>query len=274
VAQGCFLLFDGEYSGKVRGEKIFYNNKLPDKFKRCSNLNELCVACRMFGLISGDDCLRMGNVGLEDAICVKPVSHDPIFTAVLSAPKPHHQSWYLQAGKIAGRKFYFHSTQLLTEKEAKISKTGKQQNAYIRPLGAGSSFTFAVEFVNVTEGDFAALLYAMMLEPGMRHNFGYAKPCGLGTIRIEMTKLMLLDPAARYRKGAGKTVLEGEDLVAEVSRRVTPFVATIPPITLSDMRRIWRWPPDPTVTYSYPTQGQFKAHPIDPISSTPRWWEI
>jgi hypothetical protein len=111
----------------------------------------------------------------------------------------------------------------------------------------------------------------MTLEDGIRHKFGYAKPCGLGSVRMQLTRLTLRDPTTRYRQGAGDTVYEGNALVAEVHRRVTPFVARIPAVTLGDLRRIWQWPPAPGVTYRYPTQAQFAAHPHDPISSTDTW---
>ncbi len=272
VAPGCFWFFDGKYKSRKDGAVIEtdYSMKLPADFRRCSSLGRLCPSCRLFGLIEGE-ALRLGNVGFEDAICTDAQPHDAIFTPILDGPKPRHDMWYLQNNKITGRKFYFHSQELREESELKKSRSGETLNAHIHPLGVNSSFTFAAEFINVEEQDFAALLYAMTLEAEMRHKFGYAKPCGLGSVHIQLTKLILRDPTARYRQGAGNTVYEGETLTTEVSRRVTPFGATIPPITLTDLRRIWRWPPVPGVNYRYPTQAQFAAHPRDPISSTDSW---
>jgi hypothetical protein len=117
----------------------------------------------------------------------------------------------------------------------------------------------------------------MTLEKGaeegteMRHKLGYAKPCGLGSVHIQTTKLILRDPTARYRQNGGETVYKDAELTAEITRRVAPFIATIPAITRADLRRIWRWPPAPGVTYRYPTQRQFAAHPNDPISTTDNW---
>lgn len=260
VAQGCFW---------------FSAETPPSNFRPCSRSDALCPACRLFGLIKGNT-LRSGNVGVEDAICTNAVSHPPIYTAILSNPKIRHAAFYFDDDdNIAGRKFYFHHREdnLLTATGWLPANAApdRRQNQHIRPLGAGSSFTFAADFVNVKEDDFAALLYAMTLEPELRHHFGYAKPCGLGTVRIELTKLSLRDAAARYRQGTGATVFEGEALATEVNLRVGPFITTIPSITLSDLRRIWRWPPDSAVSFGYPTQSQFKAHPNDPISSTPKW---
>jgi hypothetical protein len=253
----------------------------PRDFRPCSSLAALCPACRLFGLISqtNKNTLRAGNVGFEDAVCVNRVEHPPIYTAILSSPKPRHTAFYFDDDDIiAGRKFYFHhrADNLLTATGWLPANAApeKRQNQYLRPLGIGSAFTFAAEFVNVAEDDFAALLYALTLEPEMRHHFGYAKPCGLGTVRIELTKLTLRDVTARYRQGASATEFVGTLLAAEISRRVTPFVDTIPSCTLNDLRHIWRWPPDPNVNYGYPTQAQFKANSDEPISTTPRWQEV
>ena len=263
VAQGCFW---------------FSAERPPDAFKPCSRLDALCPACRLFGLISlsNRNTLRAGNVGFEDATCINRVDHSPVYTAILSSPKPYHTAFYRDDDNyIAGRKFYFHHREdnLLT-KSGWVPTANKPQNQYIRQLGVGSAFTFAAEFVNVAADDFASLLYALTLEPEMRHHFGYAKPCGFGTVRIELTKLTLRDAAVRYRQGAGATEFVGDDLAAEINHRVTPFVATIPACTLTDLRDIWRWPPDPNINYDYPTQAQFKANSDEPISSTPRWQEV
>lgn len=256
VAQGCFW---------------FSNERPPNAFRSCSRPDALCPACRLFGLIKGNT-LRVGNVGFEDATCTNRVDHPAIYTAILSSPKPRHTAFYFDADDIAGRKFYFHHREdnLLT-KQGWVPTSDKPQNQHIRPLGVGSTFTFVTEFVNVAEDDFAALLYAMTLEPEMRHHFGYAKPCGLGTVRIELTKLTLRDATARYRHGTGDTDFVGDGLTAEVNRRVTPFVTTISSDTLDDLRYIWRWPPDPAVSYGYPTREQFNMYPDDSISSTPTW---
>ena len=40
--------------------------------------------------------------------------------------------------------------------------------------------------------ELAALLYALVLEPEMRHKIGLAKPVGLGSVRIEARELTLI----------------------------------------------------------------------------------
>jgi CRISPR/Cas system CSM-associated protein Csm3 (group 7 of RAMP superfamily) len=272
VAQGCFWFFDGKYKSRKDGQEIHsdYLAKIPTPFKRCSDPDHLCPACRLFGLIEGD-VHRLGNVGFGDAVCTDVRPHDAIFTAALDNPKPRHESWYLQSNRIAGRKFYFHSGELLTEREMKKTRRGVALNAYIHPLGAGATFSFAADFTNVAEDDLSALLYAVILEETVHHKFGYAKPCGLGSIQVQLTSLTLGNPLEHYQGGKGAEVFEGESLTAELGRRTTPFARSISAITLEDLRRIWRWPPMPGVTFRYPTQGQFADHTHDPISSTDTW---
>ena len=272
VAQGCFWFFDGKYKSKKDGQEIKSDHtaKLPASFRRCSNPNNLCPACRLFGLIEGET-HRLGNVGFDDAVCIEVRPHDAIFTAALDTPKPRHESWYLQNDRIAGRKFYFHSLELLTERELKKTRRGIALNAHINPLGVGSTFSFSAEFTNVEEDDLAALLYAIALEEGVRHKFGYAKPCGLGSVQIQLTGLTLRNPVQRYHRGEGDIEFGAEALTAELHRRTSPFANRIYPVTLEDLRRVWRWVPDAGVTVRYPTQAQFADHTQDPISSTDTW---
>jgi CRISPR/Cas system CSM-associated protein Csm3 (group 7 of RAMP superfamily) len=258
VAQGCFL-FCAE------------PGRLPNDFKPCHRPDGLCTACRLFGLIKGST-LRLGNVSFGDAICTKREAHPPIYTAILSSPKPRHSAFYLSGPYVAGRKYYFHHRpdNMLTAK-GWLPSNKRPQNQYIQPLGAGSTFAFSADFDNVVEDDFAALLYAMTLDEGMRHKFGYAKPCGLGSVHIRLSKLTVRDQPSRYRQATPALTYEGADLLAEINRRVAPFVSAIPAVTLLDLRRIWGWPAADNVTYRYPTQEEFATHRSDPVGSTDGW---
>ncbi|PIY39571.1 MAG: hypothetical protein COZ05_19050, partial [Armatimonadetes bacterium CG_4_10_14_3_um_filter_59_10] len=279
VAQGCFCLFDGKYrsrssqGGTVNSD---YSALLPPPFKRCSpeqhtpaEETPLCTACRLFGVIESrrfghatKTVLRLGNVSFSDAICAEPTAHDAIYTAILSSPKPHHDAFYCDGTHIAGRKFYYHhrNDNLLTANGWLPPRALHHQNQHIQPVGVGSTFAFAADFSNVEGPDFAALLYALVLEPEMRHKVGYAKPCGLGTVRVELTKLTFWDAVARYREGADQEVYDSttDPSVSDIlSDCMSTFVGTIPPSTLSDLRRVWRWPPATGVDYRYPTPAQF-----------------
>lgn len=235
---------------------------LPLKFRKPGDSTQLDAAGRMFGFLERAN-VHAGNVTFTDAYCQKPVEHPAIYTCVLSGPKTRHRVWYFdREGNVAGRKFYFHSDALRTER----GMIGKNQNAYIKPVGVGSGFTFAANFTNVAPDDFALLLYALVLEPTMRHKLGYAKPAGLGSIHVQLTAIETIDYPARYRTGGGSTHYAGATLAPFVDAQLASFVTNQTSPTLRDLRRIWQWPA--LYTLRYPTQQWFEEHPTAPISAT------
>ncbi len=247
-------------------------NKLPSQFRRTSDLEKLDAACRLFGFLNGGQVLA-GHVGFEDAICSKHEAHDPIYTPILSTPKPRHEVWYLDEHRryVRGRKFYFHAQQIRTARGwlPPRSHPGNRQNQRIHPIGRESEFVFSGHFSSVLSEDFALLLYALELEPEMRHKMGYAKPAGLGSVEIRLTQLELVDKVTRYRAGAdGITCLEGNKLRQYIQKRIKPYTENRTSRTLQDLRRIWHWPPQHD-NLVYPDQRWFENNPQTPISDTP-----
>jgi len=263
IGSGCWRLFDGQYR-----DNIDYARKLPSAFAPCNDREFLCPACRMFGLIQNNTLLA-GNVGFEDAICTDSVPHPAIYTPILDGPKPRHSVWYLtkDKSKLAGRKFYFHSQDIRTEINARVSGRGVQLNQHIQPVGLGTSFTFSAHFTNLAVDDLSLLLYSLTLESTMRHKIGYAKPAGLGSIRIELTDLLFIDYKQRYTSDSGgKTLYQGESLKNYLDQQTQRFARAQQSITLNDLRRIWQWPAQHEI--AYPNQQWFDNNPQTPISNT------
>lgn len=265
IAPGCWWHFQGRYR-----DRVDYSRQLPRAFHPCRDLKQLCPACRMFGLINRGT-LFMGHVNFEDAVCDDPVKHEVIYTPILDAPKPRHRAWYLdQSGRhVAGRKYYFHQSQLTTLSQQRTSRSGVQLNQRIQPVGAGTVFTFAATFDSLDPQDeLPVLLYALALEPAMRHKIGYAKPAGLGSVHVQLTSVELIDYTARYRgSGSGLERYEGEALQQYLDGQTRSYT-TDTSDTLQDLRRIWGWPPNRKVHYSYPDRNWFNEHPDGPISET------
>lgn len=273
----------GTWSDKrVQGGKVNYSPHLLPTFRRPHNRDDLDAACRMFGFLggqgnNGDSQALLGRVSFDDGICVTPQECQAIYTCILSTPKPRHRVWYLDStGKwVAGRKFYFHSQELRTESgwRPKDCQPGKKcQNQYIKPLAANNSFTFHAQFTGLDVDDFALLLYALVLEEGMRHKFGYAKPAGLGSVHIQLNWIDLIDYHARYRSGGGVTRYEragvhGDTLQPFLAQQIAPYTNNRTSVTLQDLRRIWQWPPVHVQTY--PSQHWFAKNPTTPIRQTP-----
>lgn len=251
-----------------------YERALPREYQPCSQGQSLCAACRMFGLIEANGKTHLeGHVRFEDAVCDEPTRCKPMYTPILDGPKLRHKAWYFAGPRqqVTGRKYYFHNENIIETQGLRQSNQGKTLNRYIQPIGVGSVFTLSVQFDNLTPDEWGLLLYALVLEPTMRHKLGYAKPAGLGSIEITLTGITTIDFARRYTADdRGETEYRAESLnhhtyVDELTRRIRSNTQSV---TLSDLRRIWAWPPPEGVTYCYPTRAWFDGHGDDPISAT------
>jgi CRISPR/Cas system CSM-associated protein Csm3 (group 7 of RAMP superfamily) len=260
LGNGCLTLFDGQYE---RG-RVNYWREVPDSFEKCGNTTSLCISCSIFGMLKERTRgVFLGKVNIGDARADSVYEYEPIYTKPLMEPKPHHASFYLDpSGRhIAGRKYYFHHSpdlEPLTE-DRLIYFSGKPANRYIQPLDYDTRFHFRIDFTNLEADEFGALLLAIALEENMRHKIGYAKPLGLGSIQLTPTRLTLIDYAARYKQPErGKTTFEGDELWATIDEHIAEFSqAHLVQIAMEDLRRIWRWPPDPSVDYYYPRRDWF-----------------
>lgn len=270
LGNGCLTLFDGDYEPQRRDHrtdyKVHYKQLIDPHFQRCTNNTQLCIACRIFGMLHGG-AIFLGKVNVGDARTYPDRINKykkPIYTKPLMEPKPHHESFYLDEEEqhIAGRKFYFHhsaNVEPLTASGPTYSGAGGiQTNRYIHPLDYDTAFHFHIDFTNLEEDEFGALLLAIILEDGMRHKIGYAKPLGLGSVQLTPTSLTLVDYAARYTQPGpqrGKTAFKGDEMWEVMNKHVDDFSRThLVPVAMDDLRRIWRWPPNPDVDYYYPSK--------------------
>lgn len=264
LGNGCMTVFDGDYERRT----VDYNGQVPVPFQRCNDNTDLCIACRIFGMLGGRDGRGgtfLGKTNIGDAIVYpdKIYLHDPIYTKQLMEPKPHHHSFYLDEGKryIAGRKYYFHHSPnypLEVETRFIYNRSGGRSNHYIQPLDYRTAFHFRLDFSNLEGDEFAALLFAIALEDSMRHKLGYGKPLGLGTVALMPRALTLIDYNARYTRPAanrGKTTIEGDDVWHFIYDQSDIFSdTTLVKIAMEDLRRIWKWLPDEDVEYYYPSK--------------------
>jgi RAMP superfamily len=278
LGRGCLTLFDGDYepikqNGRIVGYEARYKNLVPKSFLRCTNNNELCLSCRIFGMMrpkpgEGNSEARvgegkklfLGKVNIGDA-CAPRTS--PLYakmrTIDLMGAHPHHDAFYLDEAKkaIAGRKYYFHHAS-----EPLQATRASDYNHYIQPLDKGTTFQVSMDFVGLTADEFAALLLAITLEEGMRHKIGYAKPLGLGTVHLNPRSMTVIDYATRYTQpnGGGGKIYTYDEIMQFRDELLEPFKETqLVTRSLQDLRRIWRWPADPDVVYDYPDYSWFKS---------------
>jgi CRISPR/Cas system CSM-associated protein Csm3 (group 7 of RAMP superfamily) len=284
LCNGCMTVY--------RKPQEYIDDPLPRGFAHCQDNTALCIACRLFGMMQSGRLrpgqrqidIFLGKVNIGDAVAFEqePEYHAPLYTAVLDGPKPRHRAFYIdkQGRYIAGRKFYFHSKKLLTEDRLiPIAHSDRYRNQYIKPLAAGTDFEARIDFTNLEADEFAALLFAIELQPDMRHKIGYGKPLGLGSVQLSTTRLQLVDFSERYRNAhtqRGIKPYSDDELADLFDQQFAPLDQSISAAwqhfsqqpALQHLRRIWQWPPDTTVEYAYPSRDWFRMNPRARISDT------
>jgi CRISPR-associated protein (TIGR03986 family) len=219
---------------------------------RCSHYDQLCPACRTFGWVWHSDdpsserpslaqaTAYSGRVRFSHARRVHDAGNFTATMAILSTPKPTTTRFYLaptngkpQDGlddersnfdtpgyQLRGRKIYRHHGDQLREHEYK-SVDGKKsdQNRTLHGIQqTGTIFEFEIDFENLAPVELGALLWSLEME-GWHHRFGLGKPLGLGSATVGVTKLQVLDNAARFTSfGSGSGVIDRlakkDDLIA------------------------------------------------------------
>ena len=101
-------------------------------------------------------------------------------------------------------------------------------------------------------------MLAIALDEKMRHKIGYGKPLGLGSVSLVPVSLTLVDYSTRYAQRGpdrGKTMLQGDVMWHLLYEHFDNFSEEhLAHIAMDDLRRIWRWEPDPDVDYYYPSK--------------------
>jgi CRISPR/Cas system CSM-associated protein Csm3 (group 7 of RAMP superfamily) len=256
AANSCVTFFERDknknyrsYKSKRYGDDVYSKYSLPDGFYPCTDIDNLCITCRLFGFQSSEKSFQ-GKINISDAKGSKYEGHDWITLTELSSPKPHHKAFYAlpsDPDKIAGRKFYFHHKQ-----DAPILSSLKptHRNSSVKPIDKDAVFDFKVMFTNLTDDEYTLLLYSLFLEDGVCHKMGYGKPAGLGSVQIKPSKLTLFDTEKRYKGFTSDDRKEksGEELRTYVKEQ-TKIYREDKSLNLEALRRIWKWPGDYDIRY-------------------------
>jgi CRISPR/Cas system CSM-associated protein Csm3 (group 7 of RAMP superfamily) len=251
IEPSCLTLFTGTYSGSGITEGKVLVAQAPPGYERCSDVNRLCPACRLFGALRGG-AVFTGKVSISDAVA-KPGDYDltgDVVLDVLHNPKPEGRPrTYTQSdGKtIRGRKFYRHR---LDGIQTRMGEQKDRHNKTVQPVDAGAAFTFSVEYNNLRPEELRLLLYALVLEPGLWHKIGMGKPLGLGSAHIEVTEWVKIDRKARYQKLGGglDAPLSGDALQAAIDEQVADY-RNSKAANLEDLREVWRYDHNYEVRY-------------------------
>jgi len=177
---------------------------LPRRMNPCSQMEDLCPACRLFGMSGGRRKNYAGQVHFEDAVMVegRPVV---VRTPLLWAPARSRRGLpprYLRGREVKGRKFYYHGT-LAKGPDARIA------------AGTGSTFNVRIHFENLSDAELGLLLAALGQHPEKPFllKVGAGKPVGMGSVEVDVERMILQGNLAESgRMGKAVRVVEGEAL--------------------------------------------------------------
>lgn len=160
---------------------------------------------------------------------VSKVPYLPAATAcILSSPKPPSPAMYFRKtpgrkinGKYksnfpkqadadaikkyqpGGRKHYLHHDSSLMVWESILPAESTDQKMKLKPMKAGLEFVFPVAFDNLSNDELSLLVYSLSPNDNFQHKLGLGKPLGLGSVRIDVDGLFLIDRQARYSSQKG-----------------------------------------------------------------------
>lgn len=206
---------DKKYLSYTQIPRRKYNRSIGEVIGRtaCNEINRLCPSCNMFGstettennrssAISGKISFGIGRIlSNEFSLDIGSTGQPGKPLKILSSPKSSCTQFYLMEGdynnpdsKIRGRKQYYHhhKDQLKYEMvrgDYKDNIIRNNQNVSVE-LIRDFTFTFKIDFLNLSEYELGLLLFALDLRnkdgQKMYHKIGMGKPLGLGTIEVEI----------------------------------------------------------------------------------------
>lgn len=182
---------------------------MPRHLNACSHVDELCPACRLFGMTGRGRENYLGQVQVQDAV---PLEGKIVVvrTPLLWTPARGRRELprrYLDSSEARGQKLYYHGT------------PAKGPDARLA-VGTGSTFAVQIHFANLRPGELGLLLTGLGQHPDRPFllKVGAAKPVGLGSMAVEVIEAALVgNVRQRGRAGVRMQRLDGEELRARTA---------------------------------------------------------
>jgi len=152
----------------------------PSQFAACTNIAEACTCCRLFGgtfTERGQD--SQGNSAFQSKVFFED-TFIPLSKLKKEIVHVSHQNCDYNWN---GRRVFPHS---------KLQASG-DTSFEVWTAPPGEIFKFGVDFECLDHDELGLLLYSLVLEPDMAHKMGYMKSRGLGSVRIAVTRLELIE---------------------------------------------------------------------------------
>ena len=162
-----------------------YNDKYPEeRLPSTQHKERLCPASQVFGA-SGNNWGWQGLIEFSDANCEK-TGFATGFMPNLWSPRLARKAYFDERGKVAGRKFYYHT----------IRAIDKGQNRGITVQQAAKEYTFTtkLQFKNLKPEELGTLLIVLGQDPKypIALKVGGGKPIGMGTMTVAVTAARVL----------------------------------------------------------------------------------
>lgn len=186
--------------------RILYDTTLNDlvgKQQHCEKRNQLCPACRLFGMIGEESTgsrVRFCDAGLVTNFNEKEDLKE-ITLKELGSPRSSYLPFYASNGYkreasyddtdagIKGRKFYWHQPKAKEDASVYSSDEKTERNATMELLMPKAEFSFRVYYDGITEKELKNLMWILTLgenekESDLCYKLGHGKPIGLGSVKI------------------------------------------------------------------------------------------
>ncbi|MEN9849039.1 MAG: hypothetical protein RL368_1779 [Pseudomonadota bacterium] len=164
------------------------------------------------------------RVRFHDAVSTKqvkpenPVKPELVTLKILSSPKPPSPAMYFHPSdpkqerhikkidltlgqhRPNGRKVYLHHAATDIQEKPWITANGDnlKQKVRCQPIAAGENFYFHVDFDNLSEAELNLLIHSLYPSDAFQHRLGLGKALGLGSVKIDIMGVFLINRAERY----------------------------------------------------------------------------
>jgi hypothetical protein len=151
-----------------------YRDKIPTERWPCRDKKKLCPASQVFGALDWQ-----GLVEFSDAKC-ESSGFTTGFMPSLYRPRPDQRNAYFVRGRVAGRKFYYHTVRAIDK--------GQNQGIAVQQAGKAYLFKTQLTFKNLTQAELGTLLVVLGQDPDypIALKIGGGKPIGMGTMTVNV----------------------------------------------------------------------------------------
>lgn len=177
-----------------------YRDKIPTERLPCRDKKKLCPASQIFGALDWQ-----GLVEFSDAKC-ESSGFTTGFMPSLYRPRPDQRNAYFLRGRVAGRKFYYHTVRAIDP---------GQKGIPVQQAGTAYTFKTQLHFKNLTKAELGTLLVVLGQDPEypIALKVGGGKPIGMGTMTVTINAIDKVEGMQELRdRYSAYNVAESETL--------------------------------------------------------------